>query len=164
MRIYSRLTKLLSQVRAHQRDPQIHILPAALRKVRFLTPSKLQLFTYKSIYRKMPERRELQQTIRARICELHLRGFSYSQIHEYHPNISRSTIGYTVRNETIRLDNASRRRAGRHRVISEEQEAIILQKIKDTPKITYEELRTEDNNMASTRTIQRLLRRNNIQK
>jgi len=112
----------------------------------------------------MPPRRELQSTTRARICELHLRGFSYAQIHKYHPNIPLSTIGYTVRSEANRIDNASLKRVGRPRIISAEEEAIILQKIKDTPKMTYEDLRTEENRMASVRTIQRLLRRNNIQK
>ena len=43
----------------------------------------------------MARRIELTPITRARLCELHTRGYSYNKIHEIYPSIPRSTIAYT---------------------------------------------------------------------
>ena len=75
----------------------------------------------------MPPRRgkELPPTLRARICELRYCGMSYGkiavQVSRLGRVVNRSAVQATCHREIERVDNASKPRTGRPRVISEEE-------------------------------------------
>lgn len=107
---------------------------------------------------------ELSPQMRARICELRSLGWSYDRIHTKHPDIPKSTIGNTCRNEAKRLNNVSRPRPGPPRVITEEQRDMLYDTATSAPSVSYETLQTQVAPDASIRSIKRLLQEMNLRK
>ncbi|KAI8689841.1 hypothetical protein LRP88_13857 [Fusarium phalaenopsidis] len=60
----------------------------------------------------MPRGKELSPQLRARLCELRDRGYSFRQIHHCHREVPLSTIRYTIKQEAKRKENASLPRSG----------------------------------------------------
>ena len=71
-------------------------------------------------------RGELSPILQARICELRYAGFGYGkiavQVSRLGRHISRSTVQTTCKREIERVDNASKPRSGRPRVIQKRSE------------------------------------------
>jgi len=107
---------------------------------------------------------ELSPQMRARICELRSLGWSYDRIRAKHPDIPKSTIGNTCRNEAKRLNNVSQPRPGPPRVISEEERDMLYDTATSAPSISYEALQAQVAPNASIRSIKRLLQEMNIRK
>lgn len=107
---------------------------------------------------------ELSPQTRSRICELRSIGWSYNRIHAKHPEISKSTIASTCRQESKRINNVSQIRPGPKRVISEEQRDLLYDTATSTPAISYKTLQEEIAPDASIRTIQRLFQEMNLRK
>jgi len=108
--------------------------------------------------------RELSPQMRSRICELRSIGWSYNQIHTKHPEISKSTIASTCRQESKRINNVSQPRPGPKRVISEEQRDLLYDTATSTPSVSYESLQEEIVPNASIRSIKRLFQEMNLRK
>jgi hypothetical protein len=102
--------------------------------------------------------------MRARICELHSYGLSYSKIHEIHRDIPKSTIASTCQKEKKRIDQVSCPRSGRTRAFTEDQRDAIFETVELTPEMTYEALRDQEAPNASIRSVKRLLQEMNIRK
>src|SRR5277367_3871019 len=68
---------------------------------------------------------ELTPQMRSRICELRSLGWSYNRIHAKHPEIPRTSIANTCRQESKRVNNVSQPRPGPPRVITEEQRDVL---------------------------------------
>ena len=83
---------------------------------------------------------ELSPQIRSRICELRSLGWSYNRIHTKHPEIPRTTIADTCRQESRRLNNVSQPRSGPPRVIAEEERDMLYDVATSTPIISYKAL------------------------
>jgi hypothetical protein len=111
-----------------------------------------------------PRGRELSPQIRSRICELRSLGWSYGRIHLKHPELSLSAISGTCRKEATRVNNATNFRAGRPRVITEEQRDLLYDTATTTPSISYEKLQAEAAPDASIRSIKRLLQEMHLRK
>ncbi|OQE64569.1 hypothetical protein PENNAL_c0221G04517, partial [Penicillium nalgiovense] len=84
----------------------------------------------------MARDKELVPAIRERICELHAIGWGYRRIHKRYPDISLTTIRYTVNKESERRDGVSKPRSGRPKKLTEADKGIILNAIHEDPKIT----------------------------
>ena len=70
----------------------------------------------------MPRRGpELSPQMRSRICELRQIGWSYTRIYNLHLEIPKSTIAYTCKKETLRINNKSILRFGTLRKLIEKQ-------------------------------------------
>ena len=102
--------------------------------------------------------------MRARICELRSLGWSYDHIRAKHPNIPKSTIGDTCRQEAKRLNNASQPRPGSLRVITEGQRDMLYESAASTPSISYEALQAQVAPDALIRSIKQLFQEVNIHK
>jgi len=120
--------------------------------------------TILSIFLIMARGKELSPQMRSRICELRSLGWSYNRIHEKHPDIPRTTIANTCRQESTRLENFSRPRPGPPRIISEEQRDLLYDTAISTPAISYEALQEQVAPDASIRSIRRLLQEMNLRK
>lgn len=107
---------------------------------------------------------ELSPQLRARICELRSLKWSYTRIHQKHPEIPLATIGDTCRNEARRLNQASLPRSGAPRVITAEERDSLFEAVTLTPEITYEALRAQECPNAAIRTMKQLLQEMNIRK
>ncbi|KAJ5158972.1 uncharacterized protein N7500_008623 [Penicillium coprophilum] len=77
---------------------------------------------------------ELTPAIRERICELHAIGWGYKRIHKRYPNISLSTIRYTVKKESERREGVSKPRSGRPKKRTEADKDRILDATHEDPK------------------------------
>jgi hypothetical protein len=100
--------------------------------------------------------------MQACICELRSIPWSYSKIHAKHPEISRSTIVDTCKNEARRLNNISRPRSSAPCVISEDERDLMLEAITLTPEISHEALQTQECQNALVRSVKQLLQEMNI--
>ena len=70
----------------------------------------------------MPRRGpELSPQMRSRICELRQIGWSYTRIYNLHLEIPKSTIAYTCKKKTLRINNKSIPRSKAPRKLTEEQ-------------------------------------------
>jgi hypothetical protein len=78
--------------------------------------------------------------MRARICELRSIGWYYNRIYRKHPEIPKSTIGDTCRQEAKRLNNALQPRPGPLRVITEDERDMLYETATIAPKISYDAL------------------------
>jgi len=107
---------------------------------------------------------ELSPQMRARICELRSLGWSYDRIKLKHPEISKSTIGYTCRQESLRIGNASCSRPGPPRIITEDQRDMLYEEAITAPKISYEALQAQIAPNASIRSIKRLFQEMHLRK
>jgi hypothetical protein len=107
---------------------------------------------------------ELSPQMRARICELRSLKWSYDRIHKKHPEIPRTTIADTCRNEIKRLNNASMPRSGAPRVITEDERDALFEAVTLTPEISYDALQAQEAPNASLRSVKRLLQEMNIRK
>ncbi|KAJ5479957.1 hypothetical protein N7530_005466 [Penicillium desertorum] len=112
----------------------------------------------------MARDKELTPAIRERICELHAIGWGYRRIHKRYPDISLSTIRYTVNKESERRDGVSKPRPGRPKKLTEADKDLILNAIREDPKITAEELLAKVDHKVTYRSIKRLLNAENIRK
>jgi hypothetical protein len=83
---------------------------------------------------------ELSSQMRSRICKLRSLGWSYNRIHAKHPEIARTIITDTCRQESKRLNNVSQSRSGPPRVIIEEERDILYDIASLAPVILYEAL------------------------
>ena len=108
--------------------------------------------------------RELNPQIRARICELRSLGWSYNRIHAKHPEVPRTTIADTCRQESTHLNNTSKPRAGAPRVFTEDQRDMLYETATTAPKISYEALQAQVAPDASIRSIKRLIQEMNLRK
>jgi hypothetical protein len=72
---------------------------------------------------------ELSPQMRSRICKLRSLGWSYNRIKAKHPEIARTSIANTRRQEALRLDNKSQPRSGPPRVITDEQRDILYETV-----------------------------------
>ena len=109
----------------------------------------------------MPKTRgakELDPTLRARICELHSIGWGYKRIHKKHPDISLYCIRYTIQQEDKRNNQRSCPRSGQPKKLSIEQEAFLKQKVEEDAHIKMRELQATVNYSVSKTTIRRLFR------
>jgi hypothetical protein len=107
---------------------------------------------------------ELKPHMRARICGLRSIGWSYDRIHRKHPEIPKSTIGDTCRQEAKRLNNASQPRPGPPRVITEDERDMLYETATTAPKISYDALQAQVAPNASIRSIKRLMQEMNLRK
>ena len=107
---------------------------------------------------------ELSSQMRSRICELRSLGWSYNRIHAKHPEIARTTIANTCRQESKRLNNVSQSRSGPLRVITEEERDMLYDTASSAPAISYEALQAQVAPNASVRSIKRLLQEMNLRK
>ncbi|CZT11976.1 uncharacterized protein RAG0_15977 [Rhynchosporium agropyri] len=107
---------------------------------------------------------ELSPQTRSRICELRSISWSYNRIHAKHPEIPKSTIANTYRQESKRVNNISQVRPGPKRVISEEQRDLLYDIATSTPSVSYETLQEEIVPDASIRSIKRLFQEMNLRK
>jgi hypothetical protein len=106
----------------------------------------------------------LTPTLRARICELRSIGWSYAKISEKH-KILESTVGSTCRKEASRIDNASRKRQGRPRVITEEmRDKFYNTAVHLRPNVTYREMRDMIAPGVNIRCVQELFQRIHLRK
>jgi len=98
---------------------------------------------------------ELSPVLRARICELRSLGWSYDRIKKKHPEIPKSTIGDTCRNEARRINQASQPRSGAPRVIDDETRDHLVDIVDNiNPDIKWRDLTRETS--AHQRSVQRL--------
>lgn len=118
----------------------------------------------------MPRKgKELTPQLRSRLCELHKTNkWSARQIQKVYPLIPMSTIHSTllVRQEANREDNISKRRAGRRRKLSEEDQDYIYNLAIQNLHITYQEFLddSEVENRVSRTTLWRLYNKLGIRK
>lgn len=83
--------------------------------------------------------------------------WSYRQIHAEYPSIPLSTIKYTVSKAREREKNASLPRSGRLKVLDEADKEVILQKIREEPRVKYDDLLAAVSNKYKKDSIARLL-------
>lgn len=102
--------------------------------------------------------KELDPTMRARLCELYSIGWGYRRIHGKHPDIAISTIRNTVKMEAKRENQKSLPRPGTPKKLSAEQQRLLIEKSTANPELTYRELQDMVGNIVSKSTIRRLLR------
>jgi transposase len=104
--------------------------------------------------------KELSVQARSRICELHTAaGYGAKKIHSLHPEWSINTIKTTIRRESLRNDNVTRKRSGMPRRLSDEQRDYLYDIITHTnPHATNHDLCAEVDYTVKERTIQRLVR------
>ena len=107
---------------------------------------------------------ELSPQKRVRICELRSLGWSYDRIRTKYPEIPKSTIGNTCRQEVNRVGNASQSRPGPPRVITEDQRDMLYEEATTAPKISYKALQAQIALNASTRSIKRLFQEIHLRK
>lgn len=113
----------------------------------------------------MPPGSELSPQTRARLCELGSIGWSARRIHAKHPEIPISTIRTTLRRESQRVNNTSKKRSGRPRSLTEEQRDYIYDIVTNKdPHIKMRDLLHEVDDVAKKRSVQRLLREMNLRK
>ncbi|KAJ5265420.1 hypothetical protein N7524_006438 [Penicillium chrysogenum] len=112
----------------------------------------------------MARDKELTPAIRECICELHAIGWGYRRIHTRYPDISLSTIRYTVKKESERRDGVSKPRSGRPKKLTEADKDLILNAVRENPKITAEELLAKVDHKVTYRSIARLLNAENMRK
>lgn len=105
----------------------------------------------------MARGKELSPQTRSRICELRSIGWGAKKIHNKHPEISISTIKYTIQNEEKRLDNHTQSRSGRPRTLTEEQRDHIYDLITTNPHIKIRELVDEVDGVIKERSMRRLI-------
>ena len=109
--------------------------------------------------RRRTARKELDPCMRARICELHTSArWGYKRIHKAHPEISISTIRYTIKKEQERLNQRSLPRSGQPQKLSLEQKENIVNLTKTNPHITLYELQESVDMRCSKDTIRRVFR------
>jgi transposase len=107
----------------------------------------------------MPSRKELSPQTRSRICELHSIGYGAKRIHNIHWEISLSTIKYTIKKESVRVNNQSLPRSGTPRKLSEEEKDHLYDHaIHKNPHIKIRELVNEIDHDISKDTIRRAFR------
>jgi hypothetical protein len=143
--------------KTHQKRHQI----ACCFSISLLLPSLLYPYYILKMARRGPE---LSSQMRSRICELRSLGWSYNKIKAKHPEIARTTIANTCRQESKRLNNVSQPRPGPPRVITEEQRDMLYDEAISAPSISYEALQAQVALTASIRSIKRLLQEMNIRK
>lgn len=101
---------------------------------------------------------ELDCITRARICELHTtNGWGATRIKkERFPDIPRSTIQYTITQESKREKQESRGRTGRPKLLTEDERNHIYETLQRTPSIPIQELLKEINHKVNRSSIWRL--------
>jgi transposase len=109
--------------------------------------------------------KDLLPQMRSRICELSTLRYTPTQILRIYPELKLSTIKLTIKHERLRVDNVSRPRPGRSRILSEEQRDRVYDIVsyKD-PHIKMRDLLREVDNAVKKRTMQTLLREMNLKK
>ena len=101
---------------------------------------------------------ELDAWMRTKIVELKTVAlWSYRQIHAEYPSIPLSTIKYTVSKAREREKNTSLPRSGRPKVLDEADKEVILQKIREEPRVKYDDLLAAVSNKCKKDSIARLL-------
>lgn len=95
--------------------------------------------------------------MRARICELHTEArWGYKRIQRVHPEISISTIRYTIKMEQERINQHSKPRAGPPEKLTDEDKQNLIDLTVQNPHIKYMELRNAVNNRVTIRSIQNM--------
>lgn len=112
----------------------------------------------------MPLRSELTSAIRERICELHAIGWGYKRIHTRYPQVSLSTIRYTIKKEPERRAGVSKARSGRPTKLNSTEKVRLFEAVVENPKITYEDLLAEVSYKVKKESIRRLLNTENHRK
>lgn len=114
----------------------------------------------------MPRGPELSPSTRSRICSLRTDAkYSYGKIASLFPHIPRSTIVSTCKLEAIRgKENASCKRTGRPRILSEEERDSIYDYIQQKPSCRYHELLDLVDNKICERTLRDLLKEFGLRK
>ncbi|KAI8683215.1 hypothetical protein LRP88_04812 [Fusarium phalaenopsidis] len=106
----------------------------------------------------MPRGKELSPQLRARLCELRDRGYSFRQIHHCHREVPLSTIRYTIKQEAKRKENASLPRSGAPRKLTGEQRDQLYEAVTTNPHITHQDLLASVDNAVKERSLRYLLR------
>ena len=102
---------------------------------------------------------ELSPQLRSRICELKRIGYGPAKIHKIHPDISINTIKTTLRREAERENNASKKRSGRPRKLTEEDRDYIYDLVKhQNPHIIHRDLLAAIDNKINYRSLRYLLK------
>jgi hypothetical protein len=112
----------------------------------------------------MPRGKEISAQMRSRLCELKAIGWGAKRIHKKHPEIALSTIKYTLKKESERLNCCSKPRSGRPPSLTAEKKAQVLQTIEADPHITYPDLLDSVDNACKAATIRLFLRDQNRRK
>lgn len=103
--------------------------------------------------------KELSPQFRSRICELKKHGFRPTEIHKFYPHVPISTIKTTIRREAVRENNATKKRSGRPRQLTEEDRDYIYDLVTHiSPHITHRDLLAAVDNKINARSLQYLLR------
>ncbi|OJJ86985.1 uncharacterized protein ASPGLDRAFT_43459 [Aspergillus glaucus CBS 516.65] len=100
-----------------------------------------------------PGAKELDPTVRARICELHDIGWGDKRIYKRYPSISISTIRNTIKLESSRSDQRSLTRSGGPKKLSSLQENGLLKKTEENEHIKMHEPQDAVDNSVSKSTI-----------
>lgn len=104
-------------------------------------------------------RKELDPCMRARICELSTAArWGYKRIHKVHPEISLSTIRYTIKKERERINQRSLPRSGPPSKLSPEQKENVVRLATENPHIKLRELQESVDMRCSQNTIRKVLR------
>ncbi|KAJ5108255.1 hypothetical protein N7456_004930 [Penicillium angulare] len=112
-----------------------------------------------------PRRRELDVYTRTKITSLYNIGWTYKEIQrEITPTIPYTTIQSTCARERKRQKNETSPRSGRPKKLDETDKERILDAIDENPRVKYDDLLAEVDHKVCRRSIQRLLRENNLRK
>jgi hypothetical protein len=107
----------------------------------------------------MPRGKELSPQMRSRICELHSVRYSTRAIHNIHPEISLSTIKYTIKKEALQNNNQSLPPAGTPRkVLDEDQDHLYDIAAHQDPHIKIRDLVNKIDQPISKNTVRRAFR------
>lgn len=109
---------------------------------------------------------ELDSVTRAQICELHAtNGWGAVKIKQLRfPDIPRSTIQYTLTQESKRKKQESLPRLGRPKLLTEDERNHICEVIQQTPSISTQDLLKEVDYKVKRQSIWRLTHEMGIQK
>ena len=107
--------------------------------------------------------KELTPYQRGQICGMRAQGASYSEISK-DLGIPRSTVRSTIDREPPRQQGATKPRPGRPLITNERDKRAILRYIKQRPKATYAQVRSETGIDISDSTLKRILRKCNLKR
>lgn len=102
---------------------------------------------------------------RTKLVELkNVAGWTYKQIHAEYPSVPISTIKATVQRANERVDNQSLPRSGRPRKLDDDDRKLLLEAIKENPRITYEDLLATVSHKVKKDSIRRHLQAEDLRK
>jgi transposase len=99
----------------------------------------------------MAPRSELTAALRERICELSQAAkWGYKRIRKRYPQVSISTVRYTIKKDRERLGGVSKPCSGRPRKLDETDRTRLLDDIEENPKTTRVDLLAKVSNRVLT--------------